>query len=163
MLEPSSDEKADAPSEATQQEVITETHDQHEEVAAMLQLPYTAQQDQQHEHNNVAAVAAAAAIPRLIPHVQVAPTAVGEISALTTQQIEADGGVVFISQAAATGGGGSAESGGAAAQVVTSSQGVDDVTVVTRNVVTSAAASQPQLLPAITPMSVGQGQGGCGR
>ena len=149
MLEPSRDEKSDETGDHDSQEVITEAHDQHEEVATVLQLPYGAQQQEQHEHNNVAS----SAIPRLIPHVQVAQSA-SEITALTTQQIEADGRVVFVAQAA-TGSGGEAA---AAAQVVATSQGTEDVAVVSRNV-TTVAANQPQLLPAITPMSVAQGQG----
>lgn len=145
MLEPTRDEKSD-PVDDHEQEVLSGAHDQHEEVATVLQLPYNAQHEQQHDHNNVATNA----IPRLIPHMQVAQTA-SDITALTTQQIEADGRVVFISQAATAHGGEAT----AAAQVVTTSQGAEEVAVVSRNV-TSVASNHPQLLPAT--MSVGQGQ-----
>jgi hypothetical protein len=148
MLEPTRDEKRDGTGDHDTQEVLTETHEQHEEVATVLQLPYSTQQQDQHDHNNVAG----SAIPRLIPHVQVAQPA-SEITALTTQQIEADGRVVFVAQAATGNGGETA----AAAQVVASSQGAEDVAVVARNVST-VAGNQP-LLPAITQMSVAQGQG----
>jgi hypothetical protein len=147
MLEPTRDEKRDGTGDHDTQEVLTETHEQHEEVATVLQLPYSTQQQDQHDHNNVAG----SAIPRLIPHVQVAQPA-SEITALTTQQIEADGRVVFVAQAATGNGGETA----AAAQVVASSQGAEDVAVVARNVST-VAGNQP-LLPAITQMSVAQGQ-----